>query len=228
MVKRQLNDLEGAAEQLSKIKNDWEEGSKQLEREKNKVDIKTLQEEIDQEKVMVNDLDNKAQKLRDEAKSLEENQSILQKIAHLSEDIESKEKKLKKIMNKRNSDFLQLFGVVPDTKRLKSVWKDGQEAADKNLKEHEAERKKVENELNAKTLSKKDLKKNLENKSSRKQQLEAKVGDILGPEEDIEEEIVSGQESLEQSRKELAVKEAGKFTYREMIDRMKAMGGDPA
>ena len=98
MVKRQLNDLEGAAEQLSKIKNDWEEGSKQLESFYVNFIFFPFQEEIDQEKVMVNDLDNKAQKLRDEAKSLEENQSILQKIAHLSEDIESKEKKLKKII----------------------------------------------------------------------------------------------------------------------------------
>eukprot|EP00090_Calanus_glacialis_P008475 TRINITY_DN16831_c0_g1_i1.p1 TRINITY_DN16831_c0_g1~~TRINITY_DN16831_c0_g1_i1.p1 ORF type:complete len:1318 (-),score=560.98 TRINITY_DN16831_c0_g1_i1:78-3809(-) len=228
LMKRQLNDLEGAAEQLAKIKSDWEEGAKKLEREKTKVDLKALQEEIDQERVTVNDLDNKAQKLRDESKSLEENQSILQKIAHLTEDIELKERKLKKILNKRNSDFLQLFGVVPDTKRLKSMWKDGQDAADKKLKEFESDRKKIENELTAKTLSKKDLKKNLEKKSSRKQQLEAKVGDILGPEDDIEEEIASSQESLEQSRKELAVKEAGKFTYREMIDRMKAMGSDPA
>lgn len=228
LMKRQLNDLEGAAEQLAKIKSDWEEGAKKLEREKTKVDLKALQEEIDQERVTVNDLDNKAQKLRDESKSLEENQSILQKIAHLTEDIELKERKLKKILNKRNSDFLQLFGVVPDTKRLKSMWKDGQDAADKKLKEFELDRKKIESELTAKTLSKKDLKKNLEKKSSRKQQLEAKVGDILGPEDDIEEEIASSQESLEQSRKELAVKEAGKFTYREMIDRMKAMGSDPA
>jgi len=228
LMKRQLNDLEGAAEKLAKIKSDWEEGAKQLEREKTKVDLKALQEEIDQEKVTVNDLDNKAQKLRDESKSLEENQSILQKMAHLTEDIELKEKKLKKIMNKRNSDFLQLFGVVPDTKRLKGMWKDGQDGADKKLKEFESDRKKIENELTAKTLSKKDLKKNLEKKSSRKQQLEAKVGDILGPEDDIEAEIASSQESLELSRKELAVKEAGKFTYREMIDRMKAMGSDPA
>lgn len=228
MIKRQLNDLEGAAEQLAKIKRDWEEGAKELEREKNKVDIKVLQEEIDQEKVMVKDLESKEQKLRDESKSLEENQSILLKIAHLSEDIEVKEKKLKKILSKRNSDFLQLFGTIPDSKRLKGMWKDGQETADKSLKEYEASRKKYENELNAKTLSKKDLKKILEKKTSRKQQLEAKVGDVLGPEDDIEEEIASSKDSLEQSRKELAVKEAGKFTYREMIDKMKAMGNDPA
>jgi len=228
LIKRQLNDLEGAAEQLAKIKRDWEEGSKELEREKNKVDIKVLQEEIDQERVMVKDLESKEQKLRDESKSLEENQSILQKIAHLSEDIEVKEKKLKKILSKRNSDFLQLFGTVPDSKRLKGMWKDGQETADKSLKDYEASRKKYENELNAKTLAKKDLKKILEKKTSRKQQLETKVGDVLGPEDDIEEEIASSKDSLEQSRKELAVKEAGKFTYREMIDRMKAMGNDPA
>lgn len=228
IIKRQLNDLEGAAEQLAKNKQDWEEGAKQLEREKNKVNIKDLQEEIEQERVMVKDLESQEQKLRHEAKSLEENQSVLQKIAHLSEDIEAKEKKLKKVMSKRNGDFLQLFGTVPDAKRIKGMWKDGQETADKSLKEYEALRKKYENELNAKTLSKKDLKRILEKKAGRKQQLEAKVGDILGPEDDIEEEIASGQESLDQSRKELNIKEAGKFTYREMIDRMKAMGTDPA
>jgi len=227
-IKRQLNDLEGAAEQLVKIKHDWEENSKKLETEKNKHDLKALQEEIEQEKIMVKDLDIKERKLRDEYKSLEEKQSILQKIAHLTEDIETKENKMKKIMNKRNSDFIQLFDVVPDSKRLKTAWKDGQEIADKRFRELESDRKKVQNELNAKTQSKKDAKKILDKKSSRKQQLEAKVGDILGPEDDLEEQIANTQETLELSRKELAVKEAGKFTYREMIDRMKAMGSDAA
>jgi len=227
-LKRQLNDLEGAAEQLVRIKSDWTECGNQLETERGKVDIKAIQEEIDQEKIMVKDLDMKERKLKDESKSLEEKQSVLQKIAHFREDIESKESKLKKIMNKRNSDFIQLFDVVPDTKRLKAKWKDGQEIADKKLKELESDRKNVENELNAKMASKKDVKKSLEKKSSRKQQLEAKVGDILGPEDDLEEELLSTQESLELSRKELAVKEAGKFTYREMIDRMEAMGKNAA
>ena len=92
VLKRQLNELEGAADKLAKIKTDWDECNKQLERERSNVDVKTLQEEIEQEKSMVGDLDKKAQLLRDEIKVLEENQVVLQKISHFSDDIETKEK----------------------------------------------------------------------------------------------------------------------------------------
>merc|ERR1711915_162222 len=228
VLKRQLNELEGAADKLAKIKTDWEDCNKQLERERSNVDVKTLQEEIEQEKIMVGDLDKKALLLRDEIKILEENQVVLQKISHFSDDIETKEKKLNKLTNKRSNDFLQLFGVVPDSKKLKTMWKDGQDISDKKLKELESERKKIENDLNSKRVAKKDIKSLVEKKNSRKQLLESRIGEIISPEDDIEEEITSCQEGLELSRKELAVKEAGKFTYREMIDRIKAMKSSPA
>jgi len=152
----------------------------------------------------------------------------LQKISHFSDDIETKEKKLNKLTKKRSNDFLQLFGVVPDSKKLKSMWKDGQDISDKKLKELESERKKIENDFNSKRVAKRDIKSLVEKKNSRKQLLESRIGEIISPEDDIEEEITSCQEGLELSRKELAVKEAGKFTYREMIDRIKSMKSNPA
>lgn len=47
--------------------------------------------------------------------------------------------------------------------------------------------------------------------------------DFLGQSADLNEEIRKVKENLEKSRKELQVKEAGKYTYREMIERMQRM-----
>ena len=46
-LRKQLNDLDGAAEKLAKIKKDWEEAGTRLEKEKSKIDLKALSEEIE-------------------------------------------------------------------------------------------------------------------------------------------------------------------------------------
>ena len=223
ILKRQLNDLDGAAEKLVKIKRDWEEAGAKLEEEKSRYDLKSLSEEIDREKQTIKELEIEENKIKEERKTLDEKQSFLQRISHLDEDLNLKQSKIDKLMTKRNDEFLQLFDVVPDTKRLKNLWKNNEEMTDKKMKELESARANLEAEINSKKSSRREAMKIKDQKQSRKQNLEGKIGEILGPDEDLEEELVKTQESLELNRKELQVKEAGKFTYREMIERMKKM-----
>ena len=223
VIKRQLNDLEGAAEKLEKIKKDWEKAGRRLEEEKNKFDLKSLSDEIDQEREAIKDLEREEHKVREERKSLEEIQSTLQQIKHIDEDLQTKQEKIKKLMNKRQNEFLQLFESVPDTKRVKVLWKNSEESTTKKLEEIKNERAKLEAEKSSKKKAKIELKRSLDQKNSKKQVLESKISEVLGPTDDLDEELEKVKESLEMNRKELSVKEAGKFTYREMIDKMKKM-----
>ena len=222
-IKRQLNDLDGAAEKLERIKKDWEQAGARLEEEKTKHDLKSLSEEIDQERETIKDLEREENKVREERKALEEVQTTLNQISHIEDDIKTKQEKVTKLMNKRQNEFLQLFESVPSTKRLKALWKDNEETSSKKMEEIKAERAKLEAEKTAKKNSKKDLKRSYDQKMSRLQTLESKISEVLGPSEDLDEEIEKVTENLEKSRKELQVKEAGKFTYREMIERMQRM-----
>ena len=55
-MKRQLNELSGASDQLEKIKKEWTEGEKKLKAARGKHDLDTLQEEIAREKETVAEL----------------------------------------------------------------------------------------------------------------------------------------------------------------------------
>jgi len=99
-ITRQLNELEGAAAKLDQVKEQWTNGQKELDKEKSKVDQKELQSSIDRDREEVKDLEQKERRVKDELKVLEEKQSVLQEMEFLSNDIEAKESKMKKIMTK--------------------------------------------------------------------------------------------------------------------------------
>jgi len=221
-IKRQLGELEGAEEQLHTLKKDVGKVQTDLERAKNEFDLDDMMKEIEQEKVAVRDMDNKERNLREECKRLEESQTILSKIAHIEDDIARKKEKIDKISNKRARDFRNLFQLVPDPKRIKNLWKDGLEDAEKKFKDLEVKKTSKENDFAVKNTSKKDLRKIIDKSANKKVQLESKIGDIISPEEDLEEEIEKQKERLRVSQQELSCKEAGKFTFQEMIDTLKS------
>merc|ERR1711872_1025427 len=57
LLKRQLNELEGVADKLNRIKREWEQAETSLEKEKKKHDLKALAEEIDLEKQTIKGLE---------------------------------------------------------------------------------------------------------------------------------------------------------------------------
>ena len=130
---------------------------------------------------------------------------------------------LEKLSNKRHSDFFQLFKVIPDHKRLKAQWKSMDEEAESRRKHLETIKANLEAELRSKMNNRRDSNKINAQKMSQKQKLETAVGGVIGPGEDLDEELAKVKEDLEIARKELQVKEAGKFTYRDMIKKMQQM-----
>merc|ERR1711874_672891 len=88
----------------------------------------------------------------------EELERVKDEVEFISKDISAKEEKLKKIMTKRNRDFIDLFGVVPDAKRLKDQHREGQTNAVDKLKNLENEKKKRDADLGTKKSSRNDWK----------------------------------------------------------------------
>ena len=220
-LKRQLNELAGASDQLEKIKRDWTEGEKKLKAAKSKHDLGSLQDEIAKEKKAVAELDEKERKLREEARGMEDKAAVLQKIEHLVEDIDSKKKKMQKIFNKRRTIFNQLFGKVPEPKSLREEFQRKQESTGEKMRKLDSERKKKEIAIDTKTSNKVEVKREKDKKSSRWLQLKNKCSDIFDLDDDIEVEIEETKQSLENGRKELQIKEAGKFVYKDQIDMLK-------
>merc|ERR1712029_891410 len=107
LLKRQLNELEGAADKLNRIKKEWEQAETSLEKEKKKHDLKALAEEIDLEKQTIKGLEIDEKKIKEERNGLEEKQGILQKITHLEEDLKQQKAKIEKLLKKRTNEFLE-------------------------------------------------------------------------------------------------------------------------
>ena len=220
-LKRQLNELAGASDQLEKIKKDWAEGEKKLKAERSKHDLEALQEEIAREKEVVVELDEKERQLREEARGMEDKAATLQKIEHLNEDIDSKKKKMQKVLNKRRGVFNQLFGKVPEPKALREKFQKKQEASEEKMKVLDIQKKKKEMAIETKTTNKVEVKREKDKKSARWLELKNKCYNVFDVNEDIEKEIEEAKHSLETGRRELQIKEAGKFVYKDQIDMLR-------
>ena len=220
-LKRQLNELAGASDQLEKIKKDWAEGEKKLKAERSKHDLEALQEEIAREKEIVVELDEKERQLREEARGMEDKAATLQKIEHLNEDIDSKKKKMQKVLNKRRGVFNQLFGKVPEPKALREKFQKKQEASEEKMKVLDIQKKKKEMAIETKTTNKVEVKREKDKKSARWLELKNKCYNVFDVNEDIEKEIEEAKHSLETGRRELQIKEAGKFVYKDQIDMLR-------
>ena len=103
-----------------------------------------MTEEIATEKETVAEINEKERQLRDEARGIEDKAAIMQKIEHLVEDIESKKKKMQKVLNKRREVFTRLFGKVPQPKCLREEFLKKQEASEEKMKELDGRKKKKE------------------------------------------------------------------------------------
>ena len=220
-LKRQLNELAGASDQLEKIKKDWTEGEKKLKAARGKHDLDALQEEIAREKETVAELDEKERQLRGEARGMEDKAAVMQKIEHLVEDIDVKKKKMQKILNKRREVFAQLFGKVPQPKSLREEFQKKQETTEEKMKELDGQKKKKEIAIDAKASNKVEVKREKDKKSSRWLELKNKCSDVFDIDDDIEQEIEETKQSLETGRRELQIKEAGKFVYKDQIDMLR-------
>merc|ERR1719323_2745926 len=128
---------------------------------------------------------------------------------------------MQKIMNKRRAIFSQLFGKVPHPKSLREEFQKKQEASEEKMKELDGRKKKKEIAIDAKASNKVEVKREKDKKSSRWLELKNKCSDIFDLDDDIEVEIEETKQSLENGRKELQIKEAGKFVYKDQIDMLK-------
>ena len=222
-IRREMSELEGAGDILKKLKEEWETKNNELIRAKEDVDLDSLQNSIKLKKAELQEAEMVEEGLKEELGTLEEAQHTLQQIEYLNKDIKSKEEKRKKIANKRNSTFLDLFQTIPDSKRLKSVYKGEQEKNEKLVKDIESQKQKEETAITLKSDQMAQIKKERAKRVKKERDLQSRVSDVLVGDEDLESELSNSRDKLDTLRKELQLKEAGKFTYKEFLDRMNRM-----
>jgi chromosome segregation ATPase len=180
--------------------------------------------ELDTQRSRVTELETLQERLREELRSMQDNQAVLQRIDYLAKDVARNEEKLQKIFTKRTTELLQLFDKVPDAKSLRLEFRQGQERVERRLKAAETEQNRLESEIGARKSARNELKRDLNRKTDRAGTLEDRVRDVLSEGAgDLASELAGVREQLELARRELQVKEAGRFTYREMLERMGRM-----
>merc|ERR1719376_1440599 len=96
-----------------------------------------------------------------------------------------------------------------------------QEASEEKMKELGGRKKKKEIAIDTKASNKVEVKREKDKKSSRWLDLKNKCSDVFDIDDDIEQEIEETKQSLETGRRELQIKEAGKFVYKDQIDMLR-------
>ena len=150
----------------------------------------------------------------------------MQKIEHLVEDIESKKKKMQKVLNKRREGFTQLFGKVPQPKCLREEFLKKQEASEEKMKELVGRKKKKEIAFVTKASNKVEVKREKDKKFLCWLELKNKCSDVFDIEDmffDIDQEIEEIKQSLETGSRALQINEAGKFVFKDQIDLLKKL-----
>ena len=226
-LKRELSDLEGADEQISLIKVKLEDKAAELEEEKESVDGDELQKEIKTGRQKIIELEKKEDRIKEELTALEEQQEVAQQIEYFKKDIQDKERKKERTLSKRNRDFMDVFSAIPDLKRLKATFKSVMEKTEKEMKEKSEQKQKETTKLSSKTEINIQMKKDLAQKKKKERDLKTKVYTVLDTGDDLESELLKSKDKLNSLTKELQVKEAGKFTYRELLENMEMKTGTP-
>ena len=226
-LRRELSELEGADEQINQIKNKLEEKTAELKYEREKLNGDEVQKEIKAARQKISDLEKREDALREELTALEEQQAIAQQIDYLKQDIQEKEEKKQRILSKRNKDLLDIFSAVPDVKRLKATFKSMREKTERESKEISDRKQKEVTKLSSKTEINIQMKKDQAQKKKKERELKNKVYSVLDTGDDLETELAKSKDKLEVLTKDLQVKEAGKFVYRDLLDKMEMMNDSP-
>merc|ERR1711872_1177344 len=150
---------------LEKLKKECDDKKAELQQARQEVDLMEAKRQIKLLRAEVLDLEKEEERLKDERAGLEEQQSTVQQIEYLEQDIRGKTEKRKKILTKRNSTLLDLFQTIPDLKRLKSVFKDEQEKNESKVKEIDAAQQKDETAIALRSNQILQIKKDCEKKN---------------------------------------------------------------
>jgi chromosome segregation ATPase len=166
--------------------------------------VKCCQRELDSLRSRVSDLEGRQERLKDELRTLQDNQATMQRIDYLAKDVARNEDKHKKLVTKRTSEFLQLFGSVPDAKSLRVEFRQGQDSMERRLKAAETEQHRLASEIRARQSARADLKREADRKAGRAGVLEDQVRDVLAEGAgSLPGELAAVREQLELARRQL-------------------------
>jgi len=231
-INRKLNELEGARDQLERLRTALKSKEDQLEKAQTSgPDLNQLREQLKADKAELKAAETKAVQVQREKQKLEAVRDKMLVIASKKKDVEAKEAALKRLLSKYNSELAAVFGGatgIPEPKEIRAKF----QAKSRQL---ELEKKGLEDEVR-RFKSKQELaKENRRSLIAERQRIEQRVAafdqslelvmDGSGGSDGFDEELARVKDEVEKTRTELQSKEANKFTFREFVGRLEAMKG---
>ena len=225
-IKRSLSELQGSEMKLNTITERLEDKETELEEAKREVDVDTLKDKIRDKANESEELSEKLDRIKAEKEQLESQREIATQISLKTKDLNEKSRKLDRTLAGKNSELTMVFNnEVPDTKKLRECFDQRREELQKLKNEFESKNGKLLHDIENKKNERKILSREVDVKEERIKRFERELqdSDLLDVDDNFEEELQKTKDEVDKTRLELEIKQANKYTYQELIDKINKM-----
>ena len=225
-IKRSLSELQGSELKLNSITERLEDKETELEEAKREVDVDTLKAKIRDKSNESEELSDKLDRIKAEKEQLESQREIATQISLKTKDLNEKSRKLDRTLAGKNSELTMVFNnEVPDNGKLRECFDQRREELQKLKNEFESKNGKLLHDIENKKNERKTLSREADVKEDRIKRFERELqdSDLLDVDDNFEEELQKTKDDVDKTRLELEIKQANKYTYQELIDKINKM-----
>jgi len=225
-IKRSLSELQGSELKLNSITERLEDKETELEEAKREVDVDTLKAKIRDKSNESEEFSDKLDRIKAEKEQLESQREIATQISLKTKDLNEKSRKLDRTLAGKNSELTMVFNnEVPDNGKLRECFDQRREELQKLKNEFESKNGKLLHDIENKKNERKTLSREADVKEDRIKRFERELqdSDLLDVDDNFEEELQKTKDDVDKTRLELEIKQANKYTYQELIDKINKM-----
>lgn len=223
-IKKTFRQMEHAPDDLRNIESSLEAKLIEVERHEASLEVGKTEVSIDESKRELRQLEAKESDLREEKEILDKNREEMMEIESKKKELATCDKELKRKETRNNRALSNIFDDdIPAMKTIKSEF-------DRLYVVNTKERQSLEADINSRKAEKSSLEKSetmlqsdIKIKEEKAKRLEEEIRQVLKEGEDLDEELQSTKDKLNETRHDLQVKEANKFSYGETIAKLDAM-----
>ena len=224
VITRKLAELQSAGTKLQRLRDDLDSKEKELEEAKQSVDLTKLHETLIENKNRLKKLELESKNIQENKKKMEVVRDQMTVISQKQKEVEVKESSLEKLLSRKNSELLNIFGgKLPETRNIKRKFYEKSQQFHDEKKELEEKSR----QLKTKQQQSKETRRNLMNE---KREVEARIADfereieqVIDAGSDFEMELEQAKNDVDKTRSELQSKEANKFTFKDFVSRLTMM-----
>ncbi|TRY63271.1 hypothetical protein TCAL_04658, partial [Tigriopus californicus] len=223
-IKKTFRQMEHAPDDLKNIESTLEAKVMEVERHEASLEVAKTESTIEESKRELKHLETTESELRDEKEILDKNREEMMEIESKKKELAICDKELRRKETRNNRALSNIFDdEIPALKIIKSEF-------DRLYVINTKERQSLEADINSRKAEMSSLEKSetmiqsdVKNKEEKAKRLEDDIRQVLKDGEDLDEELQSTKDKLNETRHDLQVKEANKFSYGETIAKLEAM-----